>query len=174
VASFRRQCSIGKTRSGCPRRKSYRLDQAREWVSAPAPRLQPDLGWQPVWQARCQRRADPWVGPGPGKSPGHAAAARNRLTATPNGDEQSRNITDAQGCSRICRVAAVIGSAGASDSWLPARDFCSDDERSRNIADKKEFENLCWELGLHFPRRDDRRPAAARRFPGATLGSALR
>ena len=31
--------------------------------------------------------------------------------------------------------AAVISSAGASDFWLLAPDFCSGDERSRNIID---------------------------------------
>jgi len=33
--------------------------------------------------------------------------------------------------------AAAIGSAGASDSWLLAPGFCSCDERSRNLIDRK-------------------------------------
>jgi hypothetical protein len=58
--------------------------------------------------------------------------------------------------------AVAIGSAGASDSWLLAPCFCSDDKRSRNVTDREGLPNLSWDSVGNPAGHVDRRLAASR------------
>jgi len=57
-----------------------------------------------------------------------------------------------KGLAKYAGDVAVIGSAGACDSWLLAPDFCSADEQSRNLAHSTGFEYLSY-LSQEFNRQ---------------------
>jgi hypothetical protein len=64
--------------------------------------------------------------------------------------------------------AAFIGFATTSDSWLLAPDFCSDAERSRNLADSRALDSLSRDFGR---QQSGSRHGGLAKWPLALAGS---
>jgi hypothetical protein len=95
-----------------------------------------------------QERYGRAAAPARGRFEGRASFGAQTATLSPGAtSNKARKLLMHKDLGKYVGTKAVIGTLGASDSWLLAPDFCPGVKRSRNLLDGQGVENLTRDHG---------------------------